>query len=267
ELDIAIFNRSRHPIAPTPIGRKIIDQAKLTLTEMKKIPEIAHYEKGAVYGEVNVGIIPTIAPYIVPNFFTFAKKHFPELTVRIHEIPTAQQLYALNHGELDISLLATRENGEDLLEIPLYEESLVLYASEGHKYLDIENIETEMLDGDGLWVLRSEHCLSTQILSICHLKRDLSACYSAGNIYTLIDIVDAQGGYTVIPEFHCSMLSEEQNKRVRRFTAPEPVRDVSLYIRSDYFKEGILNAVAKCICGQIPDNKLKKGFSKGIIKI
>ena len=267
ELDVAIFDRTKHPIVPTPIGQKIIDQAKVTLMNMKRIPEIAHDEKRAVKGNVKVGVIPTIAPYIVPNFFTIAKKLFPGLSVTILELPTIQQVTAIKRGDLDISILATRHPDEELLEIPIYKESLIMYASKGHRYLNENKITPEMFKGNDLWVLKSEHCLSTQIFKICHLKKDFTACYSAGNIYTLISIVDAQGGYTIIPELHYNMLTDEQKMRVRRFVDPEPVRTVSLYIRNDYFQEGILNAVAKCICDQIPKNKIEERILKGPIRI
>ena len=267
ELDVVIFDRTKHPIVPTAIGSKIIDQAKVTLMEMKRIPEVAHNEKGSVKGEVRIGVIPTIAPYIVPNFFTIAKEHFPELKVTIHEMPTVQLVPAIKRGDLDISILATRETAEELLEIPVYKESLIVYASKGHRYLDEDEISPEMLRGDDLWVLKSEHCLSTQILSICNLKKDFAACYSAGNIYTLISIVDAQGGYTIIPEFHYNMLTDVQKTQIRRFVRPEPVRTVSLYIRNDYFKEGVLNAVAKCICDQVPKENIKERIMREPIRI
>lgn len=264
ELDVALFDRRKHPIQPTPIGREIINQAKTALSNIRLIPEIAQSEKEAVKGRVNLGVISTIAPYIVPHFFGLVKKSYPELQVYITEMSTKLQVLAVKKGELDIAILATHQDDADLLEIPIYKESLIVYASEGHRYLQCDKLTADMLSGEDLWVLKSEHCLSTQIFSICHLKKDFSACYSAGNIYTLISIVDAQGGYTLIPELHYNMLTDEQKQRIRHFVGPEPIRTVSLYIRKDYFKEGIINAVAKCICDQVPQAKVEERVVKGI---
>ncbi|MCF0175757.1 MAG: hydrogen peroxide-inducible genes activator, partial [Bacteroidales bacterium] len=191
----------------------------------------------------------------------------PGISMSINEITTEMSLADLRRGDIDIAILATRHEDPQLLEIPLYREALVLYASEGHPLLEQERIDSLMLRGDDLWVLRSEHCLSGQVFDICRIKTDFSACYCAGNIFTLINIIDSQGGYTIIPEFHLSMLAPEQRSRVRRLEDPEPVRTVSMYIRNDYFREGMLNAVAECICDQVPKEMLDERMAAGPIRI
>ncbi|MCF0178427.1 MAG: LysR family transcriptional regulator [Bacteroidales bacterium] len=267
ELDVAIFDRSKHPITPTVIGEKVIEQARITLSHFERITDIVHNEKKSVEGEVHVGIIPTVAPYLIPNFFTYSKKQFPDLAIKFEELPTEMELNALRCGDVDIAILATQHNDNQLLEIPLYKEELVVYASQGSPLLSHEKVETAMLSSDNLWVLRSEHCLSAQTLEICHLKKDTSACYTAGNIFTLINIIDSQGGYTIIPESHIGMLSHEQKTRVRHLAHPEPCRQVSLYIRKDYFKEGIINAIISCISAQVPKKRLNRQLLKGPVRI
>ena len=254
ELDVQIFDRSKHPVVPTSAGQKILSQAKVILYNSAQLKEITLSEKEAVKGSVRLGIIPTIAPYIVPGLFKIIKKKYSGIELTVTESPTSALVPALKIAELDMAVLATHHNDTDLLEIPLYNERLVAYVSEDEKTLFKEElIDKDTLKGDDLWVLRSEHCLSSQVFNICGIKSDFSSCYAAGSIETLVKIVDTNGGYTIIPELHVGMLSEEQKKRVRYFLDPQPTRGISLYIRKDYVREGLVNAAAKSICSEVPE--------------
>lgn len=252
ELDTVIFDRSRHPIAPTAGGRKILDQARVILFNASQLKEMTLSEKQAESGEVHLGIIPTIAPYIVPGLFRAIRTGFPDISLHITEARTSVLFDMMDKAELDMALVATCCKNHNLLEIPVYREELVAYVSPEDRLHSLGSIPSEQLSGDNLWVLQDEHCMSGQSLNLCKIQSGYSPIYRAGSIATLVRIVDENGGYTVIPQMHTSMLYGQQLDNIRRITGPVPYRTVSIFIRKDYVRERILNVMAGAILGILP---------------
>jgi LysR family hydrogen peroxide-inducible transcriptional activator len=120
---------------------------------------------------------------------------------------------------------------------------------------------------DKLWVLEEGHCLRNQVFNFCKTKLHQSSTYEAGSIDTLVKIVDINGGYTVIPELHKELLTEKQKENLREIVKPEATREVSIIIRHDFVREGIINAVAECIKQIIPAHMLDSRLKKFAIKL
>jgi LysR family hydrogen peroxide-inducible transcriptional activator len=120
---------------------------------------------------------------------------------------------------------------------------------------------------DKLWMLEEGHCLRNQVFNFCHEKPIQSSTYEAGSIGTLVKIVDLNGGYTVIPELHVDLLDDEQKKNLRQIVQPEATREISIVIRHDFVREGILNAVAECIKQIIPSHMLDARLKKFAIRL
>lgn len=267
ELEINIFDRKMQPIAPTEIGRSLIDQAKVILYNAKQFKELALSEKQQESGKVTLGIIPTVAPYILPKLFNILQERNPNIQLHVKEITTAEIIKQLDKAEIDMALLATPLDNPNILEIPVYYEKFFGYISPTEDLYQMKELEMNHIPMDHLWVLKEGHCLRNQVIRLCEFDSGFSSIYEAGSIDTLIKIVDTNGGYTIIPELHIDLLSEQQKLNVRPIVNPEPNREISLVVRNDYVKERLLNVIAKNISDVIPENMLNERLKKFSIKL
>ena len=267
ELDITIFDRKAHPVVPTEVGRKVIDQAKIVLFNTSQLHEIVLGEKGQNKGTLKLSIIPTIAPYILPKLFGIFKEEYPKINLHIFEMRTSIVIEKLRKAEIDMAILATPLEQEDLLEVPLYYEPFSAYISPKESIYLKDEIFTKDLKMDKMWVLPEGHCLRKQVFNFCNHRNVSNSIYEAGSIDTLIKIVDNNGGYTIIPDLHINFLSEEQKKNIRPLSAPVPVREVSIVIRQDYVKEKLINIVADSVKKIIPESMIDSRLKKFAIKL
>lgn len=268
ELEINIFDRKTQPVEPTPIGVTLLAQAKVILYNAKQFKELALSEKEQESGKVTFGIIPTVAPYILPKLFNILQERNPNINLHVKEITTAEIINQLEKAEIDMALLATPLNNPNLLEIPIYYERFFAYVSPTEPLYNIINeYEMRHLPTDHLWILKEGHCLRNQVMRLCESESGFSTTYEAGSIDTLVKIVDTNGGYTIIPELHLDFLSEKQKANVRPIVNPEPNREISLVVRNDYVKEKLLNVIAKNISDTIPENMLDERLKKFSIKL
>lgn len=268
ELEISIFDRKMQPIAPTEIGVRLIDQAKVILYNAKQFKELALNEIQQESGKVTLGIIPTVAPYVLPKLFNILQERNPNINLHVKEITTGEIINQLEKAEIDMALLATPLNNPNLLEIPIYYERFFAYVSPTEPlYNIIKEYEMHHLPTDHLWILKEGHCLRNQVMRLCESESGFSTIYEAGSIDTLIKIVDTNGGYTIIPELHVNLLTEQQKLNVRPIVNPEPNREISLVVRNDYVKERLLNVIAKNISDTIPENMLDERLKRFSIKL
>lgn len=266
ELDVKLFDRNKHPVEPTAIGEKIIRQAETALNEVRRIKEVVNNEALVLSGSLKMGVIPTIAPYLVPLFIASFKKDFGQIDLTISELRTSEIIKKLENNNLDMAILSTPIGHPDMLEIPLYYEKFVAYFSPDDPYRNSTLMASNM-PMEQLWVLQEGHCARKQIFNFCGAKSRGNHTYEAGSIDTLVKIVDTNGGYTVIPEMHLKFLSEEQLKNVRQITSPPAVREISIMIRRDFMKERMINAVADTIKKVIPPAMLDERLKKFSIKL
>ena len=267
ELGVKIFDRTQLPVQPTEIGRKIINQARLTIAQVNQIKEIVALEKGVIKGNFRLGIIPTIAPYLIPKLMTSYHCLNFDIRIEIRELTTDNILYDLSRDALDGAILATPLNNEMLTERPLYYERFFAYVSPLEKSLYAKNeLEESDLEKAKLWLLDEVHCFRTQILHLCNLRKKPNKSsvftYEAGSIDTLIKIVDENQGITVIPEMALENMSERQRKNVRSFKNSTPVREVSLITRKDFLRERLIeiieNEIKSAVSNSFKDPALKK---------
>ncbi len=266
ELGAAIFDRSRHPVEPTPLGSRLIGQARAVLSDMKRMEEMVSAETGTLSGPLSVGVIPTVAPYLIPQFIRLFRAGYPDITPTVHEMITCDITAALESGTLDTGVLATPLGSPKLLEIPLYYEKFAAYFPPDATAPD-EPLNAGMLPSEGLWILREGHCMRSQIFNFCTRRPLQDGIYEAGSIDTLIRTVDANGGYTVIPELHLRFLSDEQLRGIRPIDSPPAVREISLVIRRDFVRERMLNAIADTVKRIIPEHMLDGRLKKYSIRL
>jgi len=267
ELDCKIFDRSRQPIEVTEIGNQIIRQAQVIIYQSNQLKESVKTEKDTVSGTLNLAIIPTIAPYLLPQFIATFRKSHPTISLRVSEMHTSTIIEKLRVAEIDMAILSTPLDDPKILEVPLYYERFVAYISPNEPiYSRLELSATDM-PLDKLWVLEEGHCMRNQVFNFCNDKPIQNSTYEAGSIGTLVRIVDVNGGYTVIPELHVNLLTEDQKNNLREIVKPEATREISVVIRHDFVREGILNAVAECIKEIIPSHMLDARLKKFAIRL
>ena len=267
ELDVQIFDRNSHPVKPTLHGEQVIAQAKVVLFNARQLKEMMLSERQQQRGEIRMGVIPTVAPYILPRLFKNIHADYPQIQLRVAEARTAAIVGRLEKAELDVALLATPLENPQLLEIPVYYERFVAYVSPEESLFEQPRIATHHMPTDHLWVLQEGHCLRNQVLNICEKRSGYSAIYEAGSIDTLVKIVDENGGYTIIPELHVPLLRDVQQTRIRPLVDPEPVREISLVVRRDYVRERLLNILADQIKHLIPEHMVDERLKKFAIKL
>lgn len=273
ELDIQIFDRNVHPIQPTIIGQVVIDQARDIIARISYVKESVLRDKMSEFGEIKMGILPTIAPYIVPAFI--AKIAATKVKIKLFELTTEPIVEQLINGKLDCALLTTPLHEKDLLEIPIYYEKFMAYGVDGDEVLvavkgeeeQLLKIDSKKMSSKNLWLLQEGHCFRMQTLAFCGQERNDQLIYEAGSITTLVDIVDNNGGITVIPELHQKLLSSAQTKKVREIIDPTPVREISMLIRKDFIRERILNIIIDAVKEVVPHYMLNERLKKFCVRL
>lgn len=257
ELNVKIFDRSKHPVEPTAIGKQVIDQARISLKHFKRIKDIVENEQNTVEGIFKLGIIPTIAPYLVPAILEKQNsKHEEGIELILKENTTNNLIGDIQKGIIDGGLMAGPLNHPDLVEYPLYYEKFYAYVSPLDAKYHEKKINLDKIDINEVWLLENEHCLRGQIERLCQKKRkaagDASIKYESGSIDTLIHIVDYNHGLTIIPEMHAMGLSEDKQENLREFENITAVREVSLIIGQDYVRKAMLQVILEIIKSAVP---------------
>ena len=266
ELDCRIFDRSSHPIVPTEVGAMILQQAQVVMFNVHQLKENVLTQKGSVAGSLSLAIIPTVAPYLLPELITLFRRDYVDISLKISEMRTETIIEKLHSAEIDMAILSTPLDDPKILEVPLYYEKFVAYISPNEPLYLQDEVSTNDMQLDHLWVLEEGHCLRNQVFNFCKNKTH-SAIYEAGSIDTLVKIVDRNGGYTVIPELHINLLADVQKQHLRKIVRPEATREIALVIRHDYVREGLMNAVANSIKQIIPQHMLDARLKKFAIKL
>ncbi|MDR1369512.1 MAG: hydrogen peroxide-inducible genes activator [Dysgonamonadaceae bacterium] len=257
ELNVQIFNRSDFPVEPTTIGREIIEQAKSALKQINKIKELVENEQSLVSGSFSLGVIPTIAPYLVPELLRRRELSHKEISLVLKENTTTNIVGDILAGKLDGGLMAGPLNHSGLIEYPVYYEKFYAYVSPSDSAWNEKEINLDLIDIRHVWLLESVHCLRGQIERLCRMKKDVSngespVRYEAGSIDTLINIVDLNSGMTVIPEMSAMTLSEERQENLREFKDLTAVREVSLVVSKDYVRKKMLDAIFEIVSDSVP---------------
>lgn len=268
ELDVKIFDRASHPTEPTNCGKKIIEQARTILKQLEQIKEIVQEEKNIVQGAFKLGIIPTIAPYIIPDLLRIHEETNSHIQLIIKEMTTAEIIENLTVGNMDGGLLATPLKHAKITENPVYYEKFYAYISPSEENIySKQKIKSDDLQHiKNIWLLEDEHCFRNQTLKLCQLSKkqieNSTANYQAGSISTLINIVDNNQGATVIPELAAMKLNEDQQDHLRDFEDMTAVREISLAVHCDFIRQRMMAEIIQLIRKIIPlsmqDTQLKK---------
>lgn len=266
EIGMIIFDRSKNPILPTLEGEKVISQARVVVKEYKKIFDIINDDKKILHGNFKLGVIPTLAPYLIPLFVGNFSKKYPKVNLIIEEYKTEEIIKLLSNDEIDAGLLVTPLNEVDMIERVLFKEAFYVFTSKNHDYFKKSKIKMNEISSDDIWLLNEGHCFRNQVLNICGIKNDArefsNLKFESGNLETLKNMVMANNGYTLLPELAVINLNKDQKQFIREFLGTIPTREVSLVHNRLFLKERIITAIEEviieCLPSELESHKKKK---------
>ena len=267
ELGIKIFYRSSRHVSLTETGQAIIRQAVKTVMEAERIKEIVAETKDTVSGELRLSIGPTIAPYVLPEFIKKYSAANPSVRLSIEEMRIVNMADALLDSRIDAAIAIGGNRRDGIFEIELYEEPFWVYLSP-ECMRQYSEFTSEQLSHENMWIMKEAQCLRESAFSFCKARETGRRVYEAGNIDTLIRVVDTNGGFTIIPEMHLPLLTDRQRKQVRPLSgATKSGRKISIYIRSDYVREKLLQSIISALKAIIPNHLISPYILKYAIRL
>jgi LysR family transcriptional regulator, hydrogen peroxide-inducible genes activator len=262
DLEIIIFDRSKQPLILTDVGQRIVEQARIVLKQSDEITNIVKDHKNQVTGMLRIGIIPTLAPYLLPLFIGKYKRNYPNIFVKVFEETTDNIINLLNKDLIDVGILVTPLNDEKINEKPLFYEEMLIYAHHDHPLHNKKEITLNDIAIPEIWLLSDGHCFRNQVINLCSnigtLNSKLPFHFEAGSLETLMNIIDREGGITLIPELAKDSMSEKRVANVLGFTDFKPLREVSLVHSRHFAKYKLINLLWKEIRETLSKNLLNE---------
>jgi len=269
-LQIIIFDRSKTPVEPTPMGLKVLAYAQKVLTSSQELEELSKSLRGEVAGEYILGVIPTLAPYILPLFVQKFLETYPEVELKIFEYQTDEIIRYLKEGKIDGGLLAVPLEVKELNEEFLFMEPFRIFFSPNHELLSAKAVDEKKLDLSEAWLLKEGHCLRAQALQLCKLRTKSEKghlFFEAGSLETLVNMVKSSKGFTVLPELAAEKLSPADQKLLRPFKGSQPVREIAFVTGPMSMKTSIEKAMTNTIRKSIPKELQKKTSKTEVVSI
>lgn len=262
ELDVMLFDREAHPIVPTEMGRKVIDRAKVVLYNAEQITEMTRSEKETLSGSLRMALISTVSPVLVPGLFKYLGEHYPAISLQAEEMLTETVKDKLRKAEVDMGIVAGPIEDPDFLEIPLYHERFLAYVSPENPDYQLESITTQRLFEQPIWIIRDG---LRQLLpgDLKEGRFTYERFFEGGRVGILIQVVNENGGLTIIPETHTGFILYSRHHCLRPIVDPVPTRTISLVIRRDYIHQAKLNAIVDAVRHIIPGEMLENVIRKG----
>ena len=255
-LGVTLFERNKHLLMPTPIGRRIIEEARVALDVVERIREIARTGDDPMNGPLRLGVIPTLGPYLIPRLLPKIRSTFADLHLFLREDLTNNLLERLRKGRLDALLLALPLRGDDLESIELFHEPFTVALPVGHPLAKKSSITEQDLVGQKVLLLEEGHCLRDQALAICGgVPSDEREELKATSLETLRQMVAAGIGCTLLPKLAAlpgvGSLPNDMIE-IRPLAAPAAYRTIGIVWRQHYPREVTVRGLAKLILANLP---------------
>lgn len=265
DLGAPIFDRSKKPILLTETGQALIGQLQTLLHEAKKVGEIIESSGDKrVRGELTVGIIPTIAPYLLPTLFATTEKMSSDLVLDVRELQTHRIVESLENDEIDVGILALPLDLPKIFEFPLYYEPFYVICRSDHELAPLKKLKSSQLKYPDIWLLEEGHCMRNQTLDVCTAKKTLAPRkfkFESGSLETLKNIVQTSGGYTLLPAMALEHI--DSKTKVIPFERPIPSRQVGLVYRREHYKAHLIESLGELITQSLPE-EIRKLRSKDL---
>ncbi|KNE83779.1 hypothetical protein ADZ36_03330 [Streptomyces fradiae] len=250
-LGVRLLERTTRKVLLTPAGARLAARARTVLESVGEFLEEAEAARAPFTGTLRLGVIPTVAPYLLPTVLRLVRDRYPALDLQVHEEQTASLLHGLGRGRLDLLLLAVPLGAHGVTELPLFDEDFVLVTQNGHPLAGRSGIPRQALRDLDLLLLDEGHCLRDQALDICREagRRDgARATTSAAGLSTLVQLVAGGLGVTLLPR---TALQVETGRSTRlaagSFADPAPSRRIALALRTGAARQEEFEAFADAL--------------------
>ena len=259
ELGVTLFERSSQLVEPTPTGQLVIEEAQAMLDCERRIRDIIAEQQHSLRGTFRLGILPTIAPYLLPRVMPWLGRKFPELNLHVTEMKTGDIKEALTRGEIDAAVAVSVSGLDGFNQTRLYYEQFVAYVSRESPLFSNRHIVVSDIRNESLWLLDEGHCFRDQLVKFCQLKAaDKSKSnYLLGSIETFMRMVESGNGITFIPELALEQLSPQQKELARPFGLPIPVREVVMLTTEKFIRKAVQDTITDAIVTHVPERMLR----------
>lgn len=267
ELGIYLFDRTKKPIGVTYEGKRFLEKAEQLLSQFIQLESFAQGLKNDYAGEITVGIIPTLSPYMVPLFIGELRKNFPQMIINIKEMLTEKIIENLRSNTIQLGIAATPIETTTKFELkPIMYEEFMVFISDEHDLSSHDNIQIEDLQHRDIWLLKEGNCFRDQVNNICGFNRKYGSenkfSYESNSIEALCRIVENQGGITFIPELSTMHLPEHKLDMIKKIKGKKRVREISMITIPNQTKIRFVNKIFETIQKNIPKSMLYKSDSK-----
>ncbi|CAN5176942.1 hydrogen peroxide-inducible genes activator OxyR [soil metagenome] len=228
-LGVQLLERGRNGVILTEGGREIAERAARVLADVRDIVDAARRQGDVLSGPLAFGVIPSLAPYILPRLLPMIRDGFPDLDLHIRETQTQSLLGELADGELDLLLLALPVEHPDVETVRLFDDRFLLAMAASHRMSNRVRATSDLLENDRLLLLEEGHCMRDQALAFCHLQKvENINTFGASSLSTLVQMVANGLGMTLLPEIAVPLESRHGDIHLMRFSDPEPQRVIGL---------------------------------------
>lgn len=263
ELDFLLFDRSKKQIELTEKGSIFLERAQLLLNEARQLRDLADQLSQKVTGTLRIGVIPTLAPYLLPLFINQLNTYYSDLRIRIKEALTEEIISALRAGELDGGIISTPiQSTTSFTTIPLFYEPFKLFVSSNHPLFAKAKIKVEEINPNDIWLLKEGNCFRDQVNNICEIKEERQErelfYFESNSIESLCHIVEFRGGITFLPELTTIYLDPDKEDMVKELAGDRRVREISLLHLPNHIRSAQLEQFSRIIKSNIPKNLLNK---------
>lgn len=256
QMDLVLFDRRSKPITLTAEGQVLLKQFNLIHQEYENLQELIHETAEEYHGTLRLGIIPTLAPFLLPLFLTDMIRDHPRVNFSIDEITTSEIMERIKNREMDIGILSLPVKDKEMIQETLFYEDFLIYDTNKSKPIKSnKKFKIKDIDINRLWLLEESHCLSSQIENICLLrnKRKVSnnLTYNSGSILSLLELVNMNKGITLLPRLATLNKDLIDGKFIYKFEDPQPVREIGLVIHPNFSKNKLLSMIKTKICNSV----------------
>nr|WP_086937755.1 DNA-binding transcriptional regulator OxyR [Thaumasiovibrio occultus] len=232
ELGVTLLERTSRKVLFTDAGLRLVEQARRVLLEVKVLTELASQQGESMTGPIHIGLIPTVGPYLLPHIVPLLREIFPELELYLHEGQTNELVDQLESGKLDCLILASVKETEHFIELPLYDEPMVLAIPESHRWAGQQIFDLPQLNGETLMMLGSGHCLRDQAMGFCFSAgANEDGHFKATSLETLRNMIAAGAGITLLPRLATPASGTRDGVCYLPVENPTPSRTISLVYR------------------------------------
>lgn len=261
ELGVLIFDRKKKDTRPTPAGELLLKQAEELMKAKERLVESSHQIVNRARGDVYIGMVQSIAPFLMPQMVHYMRTKCPEVMIHCIEGEINLLVEMMGRGELDMAIMSAMNQIPHMLSIPLYRENIIAYLPPSHPLLEKSEIKAKQLKSTHVWGYRD------MLEAVMGTSYKPQTEFMSGSLFTLVAMAEATGGVLLAPQTIIDILIADRYDHLRPIVNPAPSREVHLYIREDYVMEKMLNVVGEAVCNIVPEPMLDPHLQKFGIRL